>query len=151
MATEKLLHVASPRECNMQQTGCLSATARATGMQQPSLKALSGAVLGRNNACNSHATSALNPCNNMSNSATEPVALPTLRDQVELEGLITVVATFHAFSAADTQEARTIAFGDVPAALTCFRVLAAKASMTEAAKAAIALPPLAFGCAAFSV
>jgi hypothetical protein len=98
MATEKLLHVAPPRECNTQQTERLHATAHATGAQQPTLKALSGAVLERNNACNRRATGGQMACSNMSNAAPGPVALSSLRDRVELDELITVVARFHAFS-----------------------------------------------------
>lgn len=124
MATEKLLHVAHPRECNTQQTERLHATTHATGVQQPTLKALSGAVLVRNNACNSNATASEKARNNTPVLPPPSVASPTLRDRVELEELITVVAKFHAFSDADTQEARTIAIGDIPAALTCFRELA---------------------------
>ena len=45
----------------------------------------------------------------------------------ELDRLIAVVARFNAFTEADIQEARTIAFGDIPAALVCFRDLAKRA------------------------
>lgn len=55
------------------------------------------------------------------------------RDRVELDELITVVASFHAFTEADIQEARTIALGDVPAALSCFRDLAKRAGASTPA------------------
>jgi hypothetical protein len=51
----------------------------------------------------------------------------------ELDRLIKVVASFHAFTEADVQEARTIALGDVPAALSCFRDLAKRAGTSTPA------------------
>lgn len=54
----RLLRVAQPRECNTQQTPQNRATARATGAQQGSLRALAGAALARNSARNTGAQDA---------------------------------------------------------------------------------------------
>lgn len=51
-----LLHVARPRECNVQHTDLNPATGHATPLQHTSLRAASLLVLERNKACNTPAT-----------------------------------------------------------------------------------------------
>lgn len=78
MTTERnLLHVASPRACNTQQTTLKPATPHATGTQQPSLKALARKALGCNTPCNTHATEAEKPCNKQGEEAPPFVAQPS--------------------------------------------------------------------------
>jgi hypothetical protein len=79
----KLLHVASPRACNTQQTTHEPATPHATGKQQPSLKALARKALGRNTPCNTHATEAEKPCNKQGEKTPPFVAqIPAIRDRL---------------------------------------------------------------------
>jgi hypothetical protein len=51
-----VLHVASPRACNVQQVLCEHATTGATPRATTALKAASLRVLARNRACNNYAT-----------------------------------------------------------------------------------------------
>ena len=71
---KKLLRVASPRECNMQQMTVAPATTDATPTQQPIAKASNGADSTRNIARNSNALSLKKLCNKHSATDAQRVA-----------------------------------------------------------------------------
>lgn len=133
MGTE-LLHSALPSKCNTQQIGGLRATIKATTAQQPTLKALSGAVLGRNSPSNSSTTDPKKVCNNTGSELRSFVAsravLPSPVNEklgsprVELLGLIRTVGMLYGFTPEETAEANQIAFADPKSALASYRDVA---------------------------
>lgn len=84
------------------------------------LKALADAVLRRNNARNSRATTTGNDAQ-QTGTGTPPFVAYEIQ---ELDRLIELVGKRHGFTEHDLREAREIARANVAEALTCFRALA---------------------------
>jgi len=121
-----LLHVARPRECGVQHRAPADATTPATPRATTALRAAALRVLARNKACNTRATAAEKPVQQM-RAATAPFVAsnsPLANQLAELNGLLARLARCGGIGASDSTGADALAEGSLAQALQSLRRIA---------------------------